>query len=98
MEEHGCSEKKNRLGHGYGIMEGSKRKMVAAFRQFIEVDNHKALVFADLLDQHRVVKEVVGPAFDKANVPNAKKLSTRRAHLESWEKKASESLRGHHDN
>ena len=45
-----------------GIKEGSMRKIEVALRQFIEVDNHKALVSVKPLDRHRVVKEVVGPA------------------------------------
>ena len=46
--------------------------MVAAFRQLIEVDNHKALVSVKPLDQHRVVKEVVAVAFDKNKFAGAK--------------------------
>ena len=42
-----------------GNKEGSRRKMVTAWRRFIEVDCHKALVSVKLLDQHRVVKEVL---------------------------------------
>ena len=49
--------------------------MIAALRQFTEVDSHKALVSVMLLDQHRVVKEVVGSAFDNINFPAAKRTS-----------------------
>ena len=48
-----------------GIMESSRRKVVAALRQFIEMHNHKALV--QLLDQHWVGKEVVGPTLNKVD-------------------------------
>ena len=54
-----------------GIMEGRRRKKVAAVRQFVEVDKHKALVSVKLLDQHRAVQEVVIPAFDRKNFPEA---------------------------
>ena len=39
--------------------------MAAPLRQFIEVGNHKALVSVKLLDQHRVVPELVGPKFKR---------------------------------
>ena len=55
-----------------GIKEGSRRKMVASLRQFIEVDHHKGLVSVKLLDQHIVVQEVLGPALDKKTSPDAK--------------------------
>ena len=55
-----------------GMNEGSRRKVVAAFRQLIEVDNHKALVSVKSLDQHRVVKELVAAAFDKNKFAGAK--------------------------
>ena len=41
-----------------------ERKVVAALRQFFEVDSHKALVSVKLLDQDRVLKDVVGPTFN----------------------------------
>ena len=44
-----------------GITESSTRKVVAALRRVIEVDNLQALVSVALLDEHRVVKELVGP-------------------------------------
>ena len=37
---------------------------MTALRKFIEVDNHEASVSVKLLDQHRVVKELVGRAID----------------------------------
>ena len=48
-----------------GVREDSRRNSVPALRQSIEIDFHKALVSVQLLDQHRVVKEEVGHAFDK---------------------------------
>ena len=47
-----------------GITENCRWKVVAALRQFIEVDNLKALVSVKLLDQHRVVTKLVGPQFN----------------------------------
>ena len=52
------------------IKEGDRRKMVEALTQFIEIHSHNALVSIKLLDQTRMVKEVVGPAF--GNFPGAK--------------------------
>ena len=49
-----------------GINESSRRKVVAALEQFVEVDTHKAAVSAKLLDQHRVVMESVGTRFNLA--------------------------------
>ena len=70
--------------------------------QFIEVHNHKALVSVRLLDQHRVVREVVAPAFDTEKFPDAtvrggpekltlspEELALRAGHVGSL------SLRGH---
>ena len=37
-----------------GIKKNSKRKVVAALRQVIEVHHHKAVVSVKLLDQHHV--------------------------------------------
>ena len=39
--------------------------MVAAVNLFVELDNREALVSVKLLDQHRVVKELVGPKSDR---------------------------------
>ena len=61
------------------IEESNRTNMVAAVRQLIEVDNHKALVSVKLLDQHRAVVELVGPAFNKADFPHAT-LSKTRGH------------------
>ena len=47
-----------------GIKESSRRKVVQAPSQSIEVDNHKALDSVKLLDPHRVVRELVGPTFN----------------------------------
>lgn len=45
--------------------------MVAALRQLIEADIRKAMVSVKLQDQHRVVQEVVAPAFDEHTYPEA---------------------------
>ena len=39
--------------------------------QFIEIDNHKALVSVRLLDKGREVREVVARAFDTEKFPDA---------------------------
>ena len=46
--------------------------MLAALRQFIEVDTHKALVSVKLLDEHCAVKELVCFASHKAEFSEAK--------------------------
>ena len=46
---------------------------MTALRQFIEVDNQKALVSVRLLDQHRVVDEVVGSSLARRNFPDARR-------------------------
>ena len=43
-----------------GIMESSRRKVVA-LRQSIEKENNWAVGSVKLLDQHLVVREMVGP-------------------------------------
>ena len=66
-----------------GINESSRRKVVAALGQFVEVDTHKAVVSVKLLDQHRVVMESVGTRFNLVDVK--KSLSqgrTKRTSLE----------------
>ena len=72
--------------------------MVAASRRFTEVDNHKTLVSVKLLDQHRVVKEVLGPAFDTETDPS---VNVREGPYELtlrawWVTKETESLCGYH--
>ena len=49
----------------------AERKVVAALRQFIEVDNRQALVSVMLLDEHRVVRELVGPKFNLVDFQDA---------------------------
>ena len=66
-----------------GMNEGSRRKVVAAFRQLIEVDNHKALVSVKSLDQHRVVKEVV------AQRSSLLMLEKERVRMPSWTQRGS---------
>ena len=40
-------------------------------RQLIAADDQKVVVSVKLLDQHRVVKELVGPKFHKGAYPDA---------------------------
>ena len=54
---------------------------MAALRQFIQVDNHNASVSVKLVDEHRVVNEVVRFAFDKT-----------RFQVPRWEKAQVDSL------
>ena len=56
LGEH-AEEGENQRGHE-GIKEKAEGKVVAALRQFIEVDNNKALVSVKFVDQRRVVREV----------------------------------------
>ena len=55
-------ERENVIEVAYdGIKESLRRKVATALRHFIEEDNKQALVSVKLLDQHRVVNELVGP-------------------------------------
>ena len=70
---------------------------MTALRQFIAAVSHKALVSFELLEQHRVVKEVVGPKFDKdthleARMTQGPDDPTLRARATKVQK----GLRGHH--
>ena len=89
-------EKENFIDVVYdGIKEGSWRNMVAALRQFIEFDNHNALVTVKLVDQHRAVTELVGPSFDQRKLPDARiRRGPEELTLKSGGKKGTERLRG----
>ena len=58
-----------------GVKESSRRKAVLALRPFIEVDN-KALTSVKLLDQHRVVTELVGPKFYRRSFTPGENVKT----------------------
>ena len=54
------------------VNECSKRKMVAALRQFMEVDNHKALVSVKLLEPASRCERSGGPCVRQKKIPAAK--------------------------
>ena len=66
----------------------SRIKVVAAL-EISEVDNHKAflLVSVQLLDQHHVVKELVGPASKTCGLQRRSgRTRERRSHFDTWQK------------
>ena len=62
-------------------------KVVAALRQFIEVDNDKALVSVKMLVQHRVVTEFARPKYNLVDFKDGRSQGrARRPYLEEGEK------------
>ena len=61
--------------------------------RFVIIITPMVMVSVKVLDKHHVMKELVGPAFNKAKT----KQCPERTYLESRGKKDSESLRGHHE-
>ena len=58
----------------------------------------KALFSVKMLDQHRVVKELVGPTLNLADLKRCCRSGrARRAHLEGWGKTWSEGFRGYNE-